>query len=80
MQLQLLRKIRDRVNALSDSEIHFPAFVKVDQRATVNDGSSVAVAVVRVKKVLTVNEYEIAYKVKINRVFKVGISCATRRE
>ncbi|XP_070162418.1 metalloproteinase inhibitor 1 isoform X1 [Polyergus mexicanus] len=28
------------------------------------------VAVVRVKKVLPVNEYEIAYKVKINRVFK----------
>ncbi|KAL6437347.1 hypothetical protein ACFW04_005089 [Cataglyphis niger] len=28
------------------------------------------VAVVRVKKVVPVNEYEIAYKVKINRVFK----------
>ncbi|KAH0953043.1 hypothetical protein HN011_001320 [Eciton burchellii] len=28
------------------------------------------VAVVRVKKVLAVNEYEIAYKVKINRIFK----------
>ncbi|XP_067207100.1 metalloproteinase inhibitor 3 isoform X1 [Linepithema humile] len=28
------------------------------------------VAVMRVKKVLSVNEYEIAYKVKINRVFK----------
>lgn len=32
-----------------------------------------AVAVVRVKKVLTMNEFEIAYKVKINRVFKVCI-------
>jgi len=33
----------------------------------------VAVVVVRVKKVLRVNDYEIAYKVKINRVFKVRI-------
>lgn len=64
-------------NALSNGEIHFPAFVKV---ATVNDGCSVAVGVVRVKKVLTMNEYEIAYKVKINRVFKVRIVRVAQRD
>lgn len=47
--------------------------------AAINGRSSVVVAVVRVKKVLSVNEYEIAYKVKINRVFKVRIVRVARR-
>lgn len=35
---------------------------------------------VRVKKILTMNEYEIAYKVRINRVFKVRIVRREARE
>ncbi|TGZ52466.1 Uncharacterized protein DBV15_08874 [Temnothorax longispinosus] len=37
------------------------------------------VVVVRVKKILPVSDYEIAYKVKINRVFKVRIICRNVR-
>lgn len=36
--------------------------------------SSIIVVLVRVKKMMNVNEHEIAYSVKINKIFKVRMA------